>query len=58
MAERERDETKFVTRLMQCHSERSEESLRWSQRPFAIAQGDMLKNIKVRKVISMGGRWR
>ena len=29
-----------------CHSERSEESLRLSKRPFAIAQGDIIKIIK------------
>lgn len=30
-----------------CHSERSEESLRLSQRPFASAQGDIIKFIKL-----------
>ena len=39
-----------LTHLTQCHAERSEASLRLSQRPFASAQGDMSKGIKVRKV--------
>ncbi len=30
-----------MIRPMQCHSERSEESLSRYKRPFAIAQGDM-----------------